>query len=363
MTAQPDPIARIETIPYCLPLHGELAWGAHSRLNAAEHVLVRVHLHSGAVGEAEAPPRPTIYGETVASIQAILGQLESGLKGVDIFDIGTLEKVRGSVAQNLVARGALDMALHDARARAQGHSLWDTLLGPQTRVRVSYILGISDPAEMLEEAKRVVEGGVRCLKVKVGRNHQRDLEVIAALRSELPGVQLYADSNETLTPDTAPAALRAMRKAGLTYVEEPLPVRLLRQRQALKAAGHLPIVADDSCFTPADLERELDFDTFDILNIKTARNGFTDGLSMLKRAQQAGKGIMIGSQASTGLGTLHAALLSTQAGVTEPCELSFVLKVQQDILNKPIQFTDGWLDVAALRDHRVDENKLDGARV
>lgn len=363
MTA-PDPIAHIETIPYRLPLRGALAWGAHSRLSAAEHVLVRVHLASGAVGEAEAPPRPTIYGETVASIQVILSQLEGGLKGVDISDTSALERVRGSVAQNLVARGALDMALHDARAKSQGHTLWDTaLLGPQTQVRVSYILGISDPAEMLEEARRVVAAGVRCLKVKVGGNHERDLTVIAALAQEFPDVQLYADSNETLTPDLAPAALRAMRGAGLTYVEEPLPVRQLRARQALKASKLLPIVADDSCFTPADLERELDFDTFDILNIKTARNGFTDSLNMLDRAREANKGVMIGSQASTGLGTLHAALIGTQESVTEPCELSFVLKVQSDILNKPIKFNDGWLDVAALREHRVDEDKLEAARI
>ena len=142
------------------------------------------------------------------------------------------------------------------------------------------------------------------------------------------------------------------------YVEEPLPARQLRERAALHAAGHLPIVADDSCFTPADLTRELDFGTFDVLNVKTARNGFTDGLAMLRAAAARGKRGMVGSQASTGLGTLHAALLSTQPEVTEPCELSFVLKLQDDLLGQPIPFEDGWLDVAALRDHKLDETKL-----
>nr|WP_237724779.1 enolase C-terminal domain-like protein [Deinococcus alpinitundrae] len=364
MSAQAVKITRLEGIPYRLPLHGTLTWGAHSRLSAAEHVLVRVHLDDGTVGEAEAPPRPTIYGETVASVLGILKHLESAFVGLDITDEAALNAARSSVAQNLTARGALDMALWDARQKAAGHSLFDVLLGPQPQVRVSYILGISAPAEMLEEARRVVEDGVRVLKVKVGRDHARDLSVIAALRAEFgDAVQLYADSNETLTPELAPAALDAMREAGLTYVEEPLPVSLLRERQGLRASGHLPIVADDSCFTPLDLERELAFDTFDILNIKTARNGFTDGLAMLERARRAGKGVMIGSQASSGLGTVHAALLSTQAGVTEPCELSFVLKVQHDLLNLPIEFKDGWLNVAALRDHKVDDEKLRSARL
>ncbi len=350
---------RIEAIPYRLPLTSALAWGAHSALSAAEHVLVRVTLSDGTVGQAEAPPRPTIYGETPGSVVAILAHLSPALTGLDIADEDGLNRVRNSVANNHTARGALDMALWDARARAEGQTLFDTLMGPKTRVRVSFILGMGTPAEMLAEAERVVAAGVRCLKVKVGRDHARDLTVIRELRAAFgTAVLLYADSNETLTRRPAPAALDAMREAGLIYVEEPLPVRDLRARAELHRRALLPIVADDSCFTPADLTRELDFDTFDVLNVKTARNGFTDGLACCATAARHGKRGMVGSQASTGLGTLHAALLSTQAEVTEPCELSFVLKLQDDLLNSPITFQDGWLDVHGLRNHALDASKL-----
>lgn len=357
-------IARVDTVPYRLPLTSALAWGAHSALSVAEHVLVRVTLDDGSVGVAEATPRPTIYGETPASVAAILAHLSPALVGVDIGDEVALNRVRNSVAANNAARGALDMALWDARMRAAGQTLFDRWLGPQGHVRVSFILGIAPPAEMLAEAARVVEAGVRCLKVKVGREYRKDLEVIAELRRTFgDDVLLYADSNETLTPETAPTVLAAMRDAGLLYVEEPLPARDLQARAALHAQGILPIVGDDSCFTPADLARELALDTIDVLNVKTARNGLTDGLAMLRAAASRGKRGMVGSQASTGLGTLHAALLSTQPEVTEPCELSFVLKLQDDLLNLPITFEDGWLDVAALRDHRLDPAKVERYRM
>jgi L-Ala-D/L-Glu epimerase len=357
-------IARLEGVVYRLPLHGALAWGKGSSLSVAEHVLVRVLLDDGSVGQAEAPPRPTIYGETAASVLGLLKYLEPALVGTDISDTVRLDAVLGSVAANNTARGALDMALHDARAQAAGETLFGRLLGPQTRVRPSFILGIAGHAEMLAEAKRVVAAGVRVLKVKVGRDQMGDLQLIADLRADHgDAVQLYADSNETLTPETAPAALAAMRDAGLSYVEEPLPVRLLRERAALRAARILPIIGDDSCFTPADLERELSFGTLDILNIKTARNGFTDSLAMLARARSAGLGVMIGSQASTGLGTIHAALMASQEGVTEPSELSFVLKLQDDLLDGPIEFRDGWLDVESLRGLKIDEAKVQRYRV
>ena len=357
-------IARIEGVPFRLPLTSALAWGAHSVLNAAEHVLVRVTLSDGAVGQAEATPRPTIYGETVQSVMGVLAHLAPALSGLSIMDEAALNAARNSVANNHTARGALDMALHDARARAQGQTLFDTLLGPNTRVRPSFILGIASPADMLAEAQQVVEAGVRCLKVKVGRDSERDLKVIQALRDTFgEDVQLYADSNETLTPDGAPAVLAAMRDSGLMYVEEPLPARDLKARAALHARGILPIVADDSCFTPADLDRELTFDTFDVLNVKTARNGFTDGRAMLRAAAAHGKRGMVGSQASTGLGTLHAALLATQAEVTEPCELGMVLKLKDDLLSAPITFRDGWLDVRELRDHALNPAQLERYRL
>ena len=67
-------VARVEGIPFRLPLTSALAWGAHSALSAAEHVLVRVTLSDGTVGQAEATPRPTIYGETTASVLGILAR-------------------------------------------------------------------------------------------------------------------------------------------------------------------------------------------------------------------------------------------------------------------------------------------------
>ncbi|GHF83119.1 enolase C-terminal domain-like protein [Deinococcus ficus] len=352
-------IVRVEGRPFRLPLTSALAWGAASVLNVAEHVLVQVTLSDGSVGVAEATPRPTIYGETTASVLGALAYLEERLRGVDIQDRPALDAARNSLVNNHTARGALDMACWDARARSEGRTLFDTLLGPRRRVRPSFILGIAARADMLAEADRVVEAGVRCLKVKVGRNAAQDLEVVRDLRHTFgEDVLLYADSNETLTPESAPAVLAALRDEGLLYVEEPLPVRQLQARAELKASGVLPVVADDSCFTPADLERELAFDTFDVLNVKTARNGFTDGRAMLARAAEHGKRGMVGSQASTGLGTLHAALLASQAEVTEPCELGMVLKLQDDLLDRPIRFEDGWLDVQTLRDHALEPAKL-----
>jgi L-Ala-D/L-Glu epimerase len=358
-------ITNLEIIPIRLPLKGTLAWGKFSSMNVAEHVLVKVTLENGIWGIAEAPPRPTIYGETISSMGGMLEFLKPRLHELEIDDADAIKSILSSVPNNNVLKGALDMALWDARAKSNGTDLFVALSGANSSIGVSYILGISDASTMLEEARRVIEAGVRVLKVKVGRNYTNDLGVIKELQTQFSslGVRLYADSNETLEPETAPKILEAMRDAGLMYVEEPLPVRQLRARAALRKLEILPIIADDSCFTLADLKRELDFDTFDILNIKTARNGFSESLEMLQLAHKAGKGIMIGSQASTTLGTIHAAIISSRSEVTHPCELSFFLKLEAEIVNRIPTITDGMLKLETLKNIQLDPALLELHRI
>lgn len=57
-------ITRIEAAPYNIPLKSSLTWGSGHELRHLTHVLIRVVLEDGAFGIAEAPPRPSIYGDT-----------------------------------------------------------------------------------------------------------------------------------------------------------------------------------------------------------------------------------------------------------------------------------------------------------
>ena len=344
-------VVRVETQPLELALKGALRWGRSSELTKLEHVLVSVFDDAGNVGTAEAPVRPTIYGETAASIQAIIReQFAPSLAGLDVDEVAAQQAVLARIPNNHCAKGALDTALCDLRAGAAGQTLFAAERGDKEHIEVSFILGIAELDTVLAEAKDIFEQGVHVFKVKVGRSAAQDAQVLGALQHTFAGagVTLYADANESFTPETAVGDLERLRKLGVAYVEEPLPIQLLRARAALKRAEILPLVADDSSFTLPDLERELDFDTFDILNLKTARTGFTGSGQMLRLARSASKGVMVGSQASAGLGTLHAAIFSSKAGVTHPCELSFPLKLEADILDTPLTFGDGKLEVATL---------------
>lgn len=332
-------ITHIETTPYPVALKSALSWGKGHQLARLEHVLVRVILEDGAIGIAEATPRPTIYGETPASIRAILqDEVAPRVLHTDLTtfaDVTALDERLQIIKNNHCAKGAFNMALHSALAQSHGQPLLTWLGVEQPRTRLSYIVSTGTPDEVLADVGELFALGVRVFKVKVGKSLRDERATLHSLLGAFPSTVFYVDANECLDASTAPAFLNALQEMGVAYCEEALPTRDLHPRHALRQATRLPIIADDSAFTLADLERELSFDTFDILNIKTARTGFSQSHLMAERALQAHKGIMIGSQASSLLGCLHAASFALHAGITHPTECSFYLKTEADLSDAP----------------------------
>jgi L-alanine-DL-glutamate epimerase-like enolase superfamily enzyme len=327
-------IESVEMVPYNLPLHSALSWGAGHKMASLEHLLARVRLSDGAVGLGEVNPRPTIYGETPESVMAVLARfLRPTLVGqsvASVADIATVQAGYRLLKNNHSARAGVDMALWDALADSHGVTLGTLLGATRERVRVSYILGRGTAETMLREAQAVYEAGVRMLKVKVGRDVESDLASLGGLREALPDMDFYLDANETLEPATALAALRAYSDMGAWYCEEPLAVELVHERAELRAHSPLNLIGDDSCFTPRDLTRELALDTFDVLNVKPARTGFTTSLAMAAQARRRDKTVMAGSQASSIWGCVHTLLLAATPNVSEPSEGTYWMQVDSD---------------------------------
>jgi L-Ala-D/L-Glu epimerase len=164
-------ITRIEAIPFAIPYAKPLKF-ASGEVDVAEHVLVRVHTDEGVVGVAEAPPRPFTYGETQASIIAVIqGIFAPQVIGLDLMDREQIHAHLARTVGNPTAKSSLDMAIWDAMARSLGYQVTELLGGYTDRMRVSHMLGFDSPAAMVAEAERMLDTyGIRTFKVKVGRS-------------------------------------------------------------------------------------------------------------------------------------------------------------------------------------------------
>lgn len=357
-------ITRIDAAPYDLPLKGSLTWGSSHELRRLRHVLIRVELADGAVGIAEATPRPSIYGETQASIRHIIAEhLAPQLLGaeIDCFEsVAALSARLALIKSNNTAKGALDMALHQALANSRGESLADYLGATRERIQLSTIVSTGSPTAVVADVGAAYEAGLRVFKVKIGREIESEIETITRLTEAYPAARFYVDANETLTVDNAAAVLNELHDLGVMHCEEALPAHLLRERRQLRRDCRMPIIADDSAFTLSDLEREIAFDTFDILNIKTARTGFSQSRRMLQMCVEAGKDVMVGSQASSLLGCMQAAVFAGHAAVNCASECSFYLKTDADLRFAPpiidgcLQMPDVERSLAQVQESLVD---------
>jgi len=147
-------IERIEAIPYEIPYVKPLKF-ASGEVTTADHVLLRIHTDTGIVGQADIPPRPYTYGETEASIVAVINSIFApGLVGLDPFRRQVVQQVLRRTVHNNAAKGGIDIALWDIIGQATGNSVWSLIGGFAPSMRVSHMLGFTEPEVILDEAQR-----------------------------------------------------------------------------------------------------------------------------------------------------------------------------------------------------------------
>ena len=358
-------ISRIEAIPFAIPYTKPLAF-ASGEVSVAEHVLVRVHTEGGLVGQAEAPPRPYTYGETQASIIAVIDSLFApAIVGTSALDREHAWTAMHRTIGNPTAKAALDMAMWDIIGQALGQPVSALLGGWTDHMTVSHMLGFDGPQAMVAEATRMRETyGIRTFKVKVGRRPYRlDVDVVRALREAFgQEIELYVDGNRGWTASESARAMAEMADLGLTLAEELNPADDVLSRRWLVQQLDVPFVADESATRPAEVTREILGGSATAISIKTARTGFSESQRVLHLAEGLGVEVVMGNQIDGQIGTLCSVVFGAahRATSTRAGELSNFLDMSDDLLAEPLQITDGRLSVptAPGLGLQLDEDKV-----
>lgn len=343
-------IVSVEAIPYAIPYAKALHFASGS-IAVADNVLVRVMTSDGIVGVAEAPPRPYTYGETQASIVAVIEQLFApAVRGLSLLDREEIRKRLARTVGNPTAKSAIDMALWDAWGKTAGVSVHRLLGGFTDRLQVSHMLGFDAPAVVAAEAVELRETlGISSFKIKVGRRPiQLDVAVCRAVRDVLgPDAELYVDGNRGWTAAESAQALRLMEDVGLSRVEELCPADDVLGRRWLVSQCPVPFVADESVPTPADAVREVLAGAATALSVKTARTGFSDSLRISHLAEALGIEAVIGNQIDAQLGTVCSLVFGASQEITSrsAAELSNYLDMADDLLTESLVIEDGHMKV------------------
>jgi len=317
------PISAVRAEPIFGQVHRDLAIvssltfltpdGGHMKGN---YVLVRVTDDAGRVGLGEASVTSVWSGETQAGTVALIEQeLAPVLVGADPFDLEWIShRMDRVVFGNSFAKGAVEMALLDLQGQALGVPVYRLLggranplsppLSPEGRgfdvgIRLKFVIGAVEPMLAAQRAQRMVERGWRAIKVKVGRDdHPRaDVERLRAVREAIgPSVWLSVDANGGYTVDQAVWAAARFEKLDVALFEQPTRRGDHAAMAEVRRRSGIPIMADDSVFTPQEALEVIRAGAADVLSLYPGKHGGIRPTQQIARiAEAAGIPCTIGS--------------------------------------------------------------------
>ena len=381
-------ISKVETLLVQLPTRREHRWtGLNEPIG--RYVIVRVVDSEGRVGWGEAPALKDwggefgrYFGESQLIVRTVIeNYLAPAIKGVELGNVIDLHARMDAVIKGYpYAKAAVEFAFYDASGRALGVPV-TTLLGGRSRSRipVTHSIGLISVAEAESEAAKVAAEGIKTIKIKIGVDPARDIEIVRAVRSAVgEKVELCVDANEGYkTPGEAITTVRQMEKYRLKYVEQPVMgiERLAEVARAIDA----PVMADESAWNAHDVLQIIERRAAQIVSIYTTKpGGLFKAMEVAAVCRAAGIICNVNGSVETGVGNLANIHLAAAApAVTLSCVVPVStpkealrgqiggIYYQDDLIAEPFEFVDGTIKVpdGVGMGIAVDHNKIEKYRV
>ena len=293
-----------------------------------EDIVVELHTDTGAVGYGEAPPTGPITGDTTGGIVGGLVELIApALIGQEVDDFEAVTaRVQKAGVHNTSAKAAADMALWDLYGQLHGIPVHKLLGGARRQLVTDITISVNPPEQMARDARDAVARGYDCLKVKVGADPALDTARLAAVRRAVGDkICIRIDANQAWTPRQAVRILNEMQDKGLglELVEQPVPAADLEGLAYVTRHSWVPVMADESVFSPADALRIFQTRAADYVNIKLMKcGGLTNALRIVSAAEVCGVECMIGC--------MLEAKIAVNAAIELACARSVITKVDLD---------------------------------
>lgn len=298
------------------------------RVDSVEDVIVEIHTDTGAVGYGEAPPTGVITGDTTgAIIGALKDHIIKTIIGRDVDDFEALtDCVQKCIIHNSSAKAAVDMALWDLYGQLYNIPVYKLLGGSKDKIVTDITISVNSPEEMARDAITAINRGYDTLKVKVGVNPKLDVERLSAIRNAIGSrAKLRIDANQAWKPQEAVRILNQMQEQGLDIelVEQPVIAHDIEGLKYVTERSYVPVLADESVFSPLDAMKIIQSGAADLINIKLMKcGGITPALKIADAASIMGVECM--------LGCMLEAKVSVNAAVHVACARSIITKIDLD---------------------------------
>ena len=255
-------------------------------------------------GRAECVPMRR-FGESIESVLAALDAMKGAVSAGLARD--TLQKAMPPGA----ARNALDCAFWAIEANRSYVTVAELAgLGAIKPVETAFTLAFDTPDAMAEQA--AAHRTRPLFKLELGG--EGDMERVRAVRQAVPAARLIVDANEGWNERQLGEYLPMLLDARVELIEQPLPAGADDALAGM--ASPIPLCADESCRTVADLDRISG--KYAAIAIKLDKvGGLTEALALAAEAKRRGLRIMVAGGIGTSLGVAPALLVAQEVEIVD----------------------------------------------
>jgi O-succinylbenzoate synthase len=234
---------------------------------------------------------------------------------------GKCHQIFRHVRGNRMAKAALENAIWDLQAQAEGVSLSSLLGGTRTSIPCGVSLGIQPSIELLlEQIETSLAAGYQRIKVKCKPGW--DTQVFEAIRQRWPSIRLSADANASYRLKDM-NNLASFDHFDLVMLEQPLWSDDFYYHSMLQSQIETPICLDESIRNRRDALAAIEMGSCRIINIKNGRvGGFSEAIGIHNAAMERGVPVWCGGMLETGIGRSHNIALSSLPNFSLPGDVS-----------------------------------------
>ncbi len=302
---------------------------------------VVVELRAGdVVGYGEATPVRQVTGEDLTSVTHDIGTAAQVLVGANLAEFRlSARKLAEALPHGKSACCGVEMAMLDAYCKSLGIPIYALFGGAPIRIETDVTVPICEPERAKEIALEMGAKGFRLFKVKVGKDHAEDLARVLAISEGAPGCSFVLDANQGYTPQQAVKFAQAVVDRGLSVrlVEQPVDAADLQGMRYVTEHldGSVPVFADESAQTPADVLEVVKYKAAKGVNVKLMKAGLIGALTISSICRAARMDLMLGCMLESALGQAAAMHVACGTG-------SFsVFDLDQDLLVSEQPFKGG----------------------
>lgn len=315
-------------------------------VHSVEDVIVKVIIDTGNIGYGEAPPTGVITGDTKGSIiAAIEDHIKKSIIGMDIENFEEIMiKLDKCVVKNTSAKAAVDIALYDLYGQLYKAPLYKLLGGYRKEIITDITISVNDPEQMALDSIDAIKHGYKTLKIKVGVDSDMDIKRMKAIRKAVGyDIDLRIDANQGWKPKEAIYTLRKMEDAGLNieFVEQPVEAHDIDGLKFVTDNVSVPVMADESVFSPADAVKIMQLRAADLINIKLMKTGgLHNALKICSMAEVYGMECMIGCMLEAKVSVTAAVHLAAAKSIITKIDLDGPVLCSEDPVDGGAIFED-----------------------